>query len=1305
MADRHPVHQSANASGGLETGARPYDPPLLPYEIALIEALGCTKQEYRKFVRHAQLQARIRPAEYAHIPDIQNDPVTAIVVNLVIGLALTAVSVLLAPKAPALESPAKIKGKRLADQIGPTRFNQTTSFDNVSSLAEYGQPIPIPFGKRDVGADGEVTGGLILAPALVWSRIYSYGTYQAYEAIYVAGEYGIPEPKLAGVRLGTFALDTLGDREFALFWSSTRSSNFPQTLIGGDAKYGTSNRQVFTAPSLSGEHDRSASMAYNPNTQYQFGTATPIHNGTAYRFNWEIISAPFSSTKGEDAEDVRYEIRAKRRKIAGAAADVLHDDKSPEVGMPGVGRAYSRRMGFVAIQRKGSSTFQEFSTKTIIEIDAGDLAVFEINYDGWKGFAKEDFKYNGKPVRSVDLKDLANSARGWRERAQDLLTIGSRWIIGASIWIVENKATVDQNKLHVYFRCASIVGVPTLGIAGYRTVREPLGGYDGLEYNEEKHCGAAFWNVCRLYMSSIRPVRRDSIGIEFGIRSQVWNKAAGLCNFNAVPTPADLFRFDEKDITLTTPKMDKYFDRASCFSVMVRPVAKYGEEEKAWARIPELFCVIGRAPIDQYNYLRIKPRVQGYYEYRFIPRTGSDVARNSISTNTAIRLFSEGGELYGRDYDTPYGSFRITTTGKEIAVADIEANDEMFTAPNDDSNPYPLTSYTKTGPTSVSQSDASTVPAGGQYPINAWFTHYLGKAWSNDNQGKTKSFRITMAKTNDPSKTLTLQVSATSIKGKVGQEIGAGYVNLTGEKYKWSNASYQVLDFTGTWNTGDTIKDAPSVGNLFFSGTVNVQFTCTSAGTEFRSPRNIQRLERVYEQHSQVADCSHFLELQKSNENGPEHEIVYINEFTENDTIPSYVNMSVAGLSIKSSGQINSVDQLRMWVPEGIAVYRLIEGDTAPSNLFADLAYYLLTSKSQGVGNIVPPELIDIDSLRITAQFLRTNNIFYDGVIEDSESLRSFLYDNAVLHLCNFTIKNGRFGMMPALPYDSNYRISTSPVPVEQIFTSGNIIADSLQVQYIDAAQRSNFRALVSWRVTVENDLPSQASALVDWADIPESSRATTQQAFDLTDFCTNRAQALLVARFLLSVRRRITHTVSFKTVPDALGIQPGSYIQVATTSTTYSVDGNGVILGNGSIQTVTPIPAGTYRALVYNPDTGETKERSITVYADALFSTTGFTIRPSWADAFENPATRPNIIAALESGVLAGDVTYGELYGTLFTLTTQTNKKTIYQVEQLTLDEDGLVNVSAVEVPVDSAGASIVAKDVLNESSFRVLE
>jgi hypothetical protein len=1277
MAERNPVSESFDANGRLETAVRPYDPPLLPYEVALIEALGCSDEEYRKFVRFAQQHARVRPAEYAHIPEINNFEVVAII-SLVLGLASTAVSILLAPKAPALESPAKIKGKKLADQIGPSRFNQTTSFDNVSSLAEYGQPIPIPFGKRGTGSDGALTGGLILAPALVWSRLYSYGSYQAYEGIYVAGEYGVDAPELGGIRIGTTALNSLGNRDYALFWSSQLSENRPTAarLIAGtqgDGATGTVGRQIFTSPTEDGQYSQGFAMAYNPQANTQFGTSEPIHNGSAYRFNWEIISAPYASTLGSDNRQERYEIQAKRRKIAGSLADVLHDDNE-ERGMPGVGRAYSRRMGFIS--HSGTNGGAEIENRTIVDVTANDTLVFEINGTNWQELRQREPEDGGFKGTDVDLKDLRSSANSWRERASDLLAVGSRWIIGASVWVVESRSPdlwkpgVTQ---HVTFRCVSITGVAQVGIPGTRTVREPLGGYEGQEFNPNKHCGAAFYNVCRLHTASIRPVRRDAQVIEIGIRSQVWNRAAGLCDFTQIPTPQKLNFYDKKDIALNTPRMDKYFARTSCFSLWVRPVQVYGQAQSPWARLGVVMCVTGSAPIDQFNYIRIRPRIAGYYEYRFIPRTGSDIAINSIETNIALRLNSKTGNEIGRDYTSSfvggaaaYGDFRITTHGEEVAIADIVFNDELLT----DAQDYREETLTKTTiPSSLSQY-AESSNTGSVYLIkHAWYTSFLGNAW--DYPGQTRSANYQHYKPNGD-KYITIKILADSNYGTVGSTIGPRYVNASGSNYFWDNVRYQVVTATGEWTTGDAFTIERAVNNAFsqqesyssvgFAFSVSaVQEQTTNVTTDYSGA------SRVFEQNSQVSDCSHYLELSKSNESSPEHEIVYVNECIANESLAEYYGMSTLGLTIKSSGQIGSIGQLRAWVPTGISVYRLIEQDNKPSNLFADLVYYLLTSKSQGVGNVVPAELIDVESLTIAAQFQRANRIFFDGVVEDSESLRGFLYDNAALQLCNFTIKNGRFGMMPALPYDSNYEISTSPIAVEQIFTAGNIIEDSLQVQYIDAAQRANFRALVSWRVTIENDLPTQASALVDWADIPEGSRSTTQQAFDLTDFCTNRAQALKTARFLLSIRRRITHTVSFKTVPDALGIQPGSYIRVITAATSYSAANNGVITDAGTLVSISTIANGTYDAMVYNPATSEVLERKITI-----------------------------------SG---GSVTEASLYGTLFTLLSETVNKGVYQVEQLTLDEDGLVNVAAVEVPVDSSGASIVAKDVLSEGSFRVLE
>jgi len=1286
MAERNLVHQPTNQQRGLETAGLPYDPPLLPYEIALIEALGCSEEDYKKFVRHAQLQARVRPAEYEHIPDVVNDPLTVAIVSLVLGLASTAVSILLAPKAPTLESPAKIKGKKLADQIGPTRFNQTTSFDNVSSLAEYGQPIPIPFGKRGTGKDGALTGGLILAPALVWSRLYSYGSYQAFEGIYVAGEYGIDAPQLGGVRVGTTALNSLGNREYALYWSSQLGENRPSKarLIAGTDEpgaSGTMGRQVFTAPTADGQFSTGFSMAYSPQNDASFGTATPIFNGTAYRFNWEIISAPYAATLGPDNKDARAETQAKRRKIAGSNADVLHkySDQPKEdrqkIGQPGVGRAYSRRMGF--INHNGT----EYANRTIVSVTENDTLVFEINGDNWKDFQQDDFKGT-----EVNLKDLKSSAESWRAQASDLLTIGSKWIIGSSVWVVEGRNPDIWKKgvtQHIYFKCTAITGVATVGIPGTRTVREPLGGYEGPwpgpgappfplsagGFNSNKHCGAAFFNICRLHMASIRPVRRDAEVIEIGLRSQVWNRANGLCNFNAIPSAGPdgkLHRLDEQDITVTTPRMDKYFERTSCFSLWVRPVQQYGQAQQPWRRIPQLFCVTGSAPIDQYNYIRVRPRQAGYYEYRFIPRTGSDVAINSIDTNLAFRLNSRTGEIIGQDYDTDYGAFRITASGEMVAIANIRRNDELITDPQTTETVTPITT---TIPIALNQYAHSTSNGSVQQPINAWLTAVLG--YAREQADKTASAILTKDKPGVGQ--IRFSVTADSRPGIFGVTYGPVYQTLNyGSPYQWTNVRYSVISATGTWNTSHGFTIDIPVNNSFsqHGGYSTVYVAWQVSAVQTTTTQQVETsfaAERIFEENSQVADCSHYLELTKSNEGGPEHEIVYVNECISNETLAEYYGMSTLALTVKSSGQLGGIGQIRAWVPTGISVYRLIEGDNKPSNLFADLVYYLLTSKSQGVGNVVPAELIDIDSLRVAANFQRANKIFFDGVVEDSESFRSFLYDNAALQLCNFTIKNGRFGMMPALPYDSNYEISTSPIAVDQIFTAGNIIEDSLQVQYIDAAQRSNFRALVSWRVTVENDLPTQASALVDWADIPEGSRSTTQQSFDLTDFCTNRAQALLTARFLLSVRRRVTHTVSFKTVPDSLGIQPGSYIRVITAATSYNAAANGAVQDAGTLVSISTIDDGTYTALIYNPATSEVSEKEITI-----------------------------------SG---GSVTDSTVYGCLFTLLSTTVNKNVYQVEQLTLDEDGLVNVSAVEVPVDSTGASIVAKDVLNEAAFRVLE
>ena len=1297
MAKWRPLHQPLSFRSGLETGGQPYNPPLLPYEKTLIAALDCSEEDYKKFVRYAMQRAHVRPAEYDKIPDIKAELIifgttlvtaagakttAGYIASIAVGVALSAAGTLLAPKPQSLED-SKIKSKKLKNQIGPSSFNQATSFDNAPSLAELNQPIPIPFGKRGTGVDGVVTGGLIFVPALVWSRIYAYGAYQAYEGVYVAGEFGVDAPDLGGILLGTQSVNALANKEFAVYWSSKKGSNRPASpqLYGteGPGATGTVGRQIFTAPTSDGQFSSGFSMSYVPSGDTTFGTSTPIHNGTAYRFNWEIVSAPFSGTEGSDNTDARKEIQARRRKIAGTLADVLHI-QGEESGQPGVGRAYARRMGF--IQHSGTNNGQAVEDRTVATVSQGDTAIFEIDNDDdvWTDLEKDEKK--GFKDTEVDLQDLVNSAKSWRQRASDLLVVGSRWIVGASSWVVKSRDDqTDKKRIQITMECVALFGVPEIGLAGTHNTREPLGGYEGGVFNPRKHCGAGFYSLCALSVATIRPVRRDAEVIELGIRSQVFNRAAGLCNFNSLPSPEKLFKLDKRDLTLTTGRMDKYFQRSSFFSLYVRPVKEYGQPQADFVPMSPLFCVQGSAPITQNNFLRIRPQTSGYFEYRLIPRSGADIAINYNDTDIAIVLKASEGVAYTNDsktigtpVTTKYGNFQVTVQGKKAELGNIKANDELFTKPGKDN----VVSVDTQVPSAVEMTNFASDTGQNLLIKHAWAYHFLGTP-KRENAGITKTVTHRHYKENG-NRFITISITADSIYGTIGQDIGLNYYNALPGHYYWGNVRFGVTESTGSWAKGHAFTVTANVagtGNPFadyaagpsggFRGYNKVMFQFAVADLKEAGTATTKKGERVFEQNSQVADVSHYTELTKSHDSGPEHEVTFVNEYISNESLAQYDDMSTIGFTVKSSGEIAGIEQLRFWSQTGINVTRLIEGDNKPSNLFADLVFYLLKNTSQGVGNVVPAELIDEDSLRATARFLRANKIFYDGVIEDSESFRTFIYDNAPLQLCSFTIKNGRFGMIPALPVDSNDAISLQPITVEQIFTAGNIIENSLQLQYIDVSQRSNIRALVTWRVTVQNDLPYQASALVHWSDFGVNERNTTEQSFDLSEFCTNREQALRTARFLLSVRRRITKTVSFKTVPDALGVQPGSYIRVITEASTYSSTANGSITDAGTLVSITTVEDGDYEALVYNPTTQEVTETTITI-----------------AD---------------------NTVSDSQYHGSLFTLLSSSTDYSVYQIESLNLEEDGLVSISAVEVPTDASGVSIVAKDVLTESNFTVLE
>ena len=378
--------------------------------------------------------------------------------------------------------------------------------------------------------------------------------------------------------------------------------------------------------------------------------------------------------------------------------------------------------------------------------------------------------------------------------------------------------------------------------------------------------------------------------------------------------------------------------------------------------------------------------------------------------------------------------------------------------------------------------------------------------------------------------------------------------------------------------------------------------------------------------------------------------------------------MSVLGLSIRSGRNTTSVAQLRLYTPEGSKVTKLnANNERGASNLFSDFVYYLLTNKSQGLGDTVPTDLVDTASLVNTGRYLTANKLFYDTVLADPTNIRSFLSQVAPLLLCNFVIKNGKFGLQPALPVDGADKISAGAIQVEQIFTAGNIIDGSFQLSFIDADQRQNFKAVVRYRVQPPYDLPQERSVFVQWADLPNTAATVGEEEYDLTSFCTNREQALKTARFLMSLRRYVDHTISFQTSPDGLGIGPGSYIRVYMQSLAYNSAANGVIGATGEITSVTSLADGSYTVFAYKAGDDAPVSKTLTV--------------------------------------VGGATTQADLFGSIFSLEQAELTSKIYQVEQVSLTEDSICEVVATVVPTTAADASQVAVDVTTPANFTVLE
>lgn len=1225
--------------------------PLLPYERQLINALGCSEAEYRQFVQQLERRAYVRPAGYEHVPDIQGAAAVPILISLVIGVASSAAAYFLTPK-PKLDASSSARSaqqQQLAGVEGARNYSPTYGFDSLQELAAYGQVVPLCFTRQETN-NGVLSGGLLISPAMIWSRMKSFGTFQVLEMMAVAGQGEMDKPDETGIFIGNNALETLYEQSYQFYWNNGTLDI--SRLYGQNLRYGSlrtpaapsSSTPAFVAPSPNGAEDTAFSGAFSPTNQSRFGVYSGIPNGTPYRPNWEIITV--LADQDGAAKD---QARTNQQKYVDPA--LYESDPYGRNGMPGTGRNYARHVGVVSLngqalldpgEARDSRNQRAWSGSLYAsrQVNKGD--VIEI-YVGYGRQEIEPFEPVSRDRARVQLEDIRSATDSECEQFDVAFAIGAQFMIGRALWQVTERPSAAFNP------GGSAVVVKLQCVEAWSANRREIGLVAKKAIEDAKALPNAdipesWYPILKADLAHVRNNRSCDV-TEIGIKSQVYTQFNGITNFNTVPTPQRLTEYGDDNVQVREGKLTSYGSRLSFFALDVRPVDRSNipasNINEGWENLgPYLFCVMGQTPQSIFSSIRITHPSRQQYEYRLRPFNSAIIAQQGEGIQSVFSLNGARPPFQAWSAVTPYGNFTVGGRGEFIQPRNFWTHRQMITTPSN------YTYVPGRVPTSANfirifrTADNST---GGAQDVSSVFQRFTGLDPFNYSPGFT-TVRQNFAYTRDASQTLVMAVTLR--------------VDTINGYRRWVIQSTAITSYTGTWDNGERYtKTARDMADVQWS----LEFEAIVPGS-YAETGGAATNVRIWEQYSAIAEVSHYgNSISRSCDQGPEHEVVYVNESLAEDW-PTYNKCAVVGLKLKSSNALNSLDQLRVYMKNGIEVERLTDNDTASSNLITDLLWYLATNTNTGAGNIINQSLIDRTQLAETGRYLRANQLFFDDVIASPINLRSWLAEKTPSMLCFLSIKNGKLAINPALPYDADGKISaTVPVPINALFTDGNIIEDSFELTWLDLEERKSFQAAIQFRREETNRLPEQRTVVVRYNET--GADLLPLEEFNLPHVSTSR-HAQMAGKYFLALRKHITHTITFRTLPYGLSLAPGEWIMVAVEQSPYDPSNNGIVQPDGTVVSALPLADGSYDVNYWDRSQSDVGRDTLQI-----------------------------------SGGIAQN-----LRNTVFSVRNTNVTQQIYQVEAIEVDQDGIVAIKASNFPVNSAGVSLIAVDLLGSSTFEVI-
>ena len=590
--------------GAVESHRAPSGPRvLLPGEIQLCEAVGITEEEYWEFVRINEEYTGKRGAEYDHIPDIRNEPVsfTTVLTNLVIGLALTGVSMLLAPKP---RTPKQKERPRLetGDQTSNSRFAPQSQFDSLQQLSRLGAIVPLVYCKT-TGSGINQSGGVRVNSSLLWSHMITLGRSQQLRALMMFSHGDIDQkPDFAGFAIGDLLLENYALGKLALYFKTAGGrinhysgsvDQYPNGMMEPPFDLSISS-DPFAIKWTNSQAKQYFSGARTPSTQAAFGCYSCLPNGNRFKLNYELQLSPKDAT-----DTVKDDVAAAKRRMR---------DWYPRYAyVEGNGRRISYSVG------------QQITYR----ISSNEVQVADIDRYGKRG-----------------IKDIRQSINNGRIDADNALVVGETYAIGTGLGVLIKKEgspwRLEESEVIATFKATT---------AGQVDAR--------LEYDSDEPNTLTIQRVAVATISNSRPCHRTDIII----KSIVFRKINGFANVNTQPDQETILKYEQDSGSIQLGQMNIFNRRLSFFALEYR---KKGSPN--WLNLTDTqtgFVVDGRSPEAVYNQLSIQhPSGSAEaYEYQLVPVAGAAASEfwggNAPNTFPKAIYFLDAATSFDETWNQP----------------------------------------------------------------------------------------------------------------------------------------------------------------------------------------------------------------------------------------------------------------------------------------------------------------------------------------------------------------------------------------------------------------------------------------------------------------------------------------------------------------------------------------------------------------------------------------------------------------------------------------------------------------------------